>query len=94
MDTTGLCLWPTMAESFRSKADVVKFALLTSAKVDNGVTEIDYSKAQEIIDFVCKNVELPDVTKDEFAGMSDLIGHMKNKIDTMAVNEMPMCEGV
>ena len=45
MDTTGLCLWPTMAESFRSKADVVKFALLTSAKVDNGVTEIDYSKA-------------------------------------------------
>ena len=31
---------------FASKSDVVKFALLASAKVDNGVTEIDYSKAQ------------------------------------------------
>lgn len=49
---------------FASKSDVVKFALLTSAKVDNGVTEIDYSKAQEIIDFVCKNVELPDAPKN------------------------------
>ena len=49
---------------FASKSDVVKFALLASAKVNDGVTEIDYSKAQEIIDFVCKNVELPDAPKN------------------------------
>lgn len=55
---------------FASKSDVVKFALLASAKVNDGVTEINYSKAQEIIDFVCKNVELPNAPRD-FA--SDLI---------------------
>lgn len=55
---------------FASKSDVVKFALLASAKVNDGVSEIDYSKAQEIIDFVSKNVELPNAPRD-FA--SDLI---------------------
>jgi hypothetical protein len=49
---------------FTSKSDVVKFALLSSSKVTDGVVEVDYSKAQEIIDFVCKNVELPDAPKN------------------------------
>lgn len=49
---------------FASKSDVVKFALLSSSKVTDGVVEVDYSKAQEIFDFVCKNVELPDVPRD------------------------------
>lgn len=49
---------------FASKSDVVKFALLSSSKVTDGVVEVDYSKAQEIIDFVCKNVELPDAPRD------------------------------
>ena len=49
---------------FASKSDVVKFALLSSSKVTDGVVEVDYAKAQEIIDFVCKNVELPDAPKN------------------------------
>ena len=54
---------------FASKSDVVKFALLSSSKVADGVVEVDYSKAQEIIDFVCKNVELPDAPKDFTDGL-------------------------
>lgn len=54
---------------FTSKSDVVKFALLASAKVNDGVSEIDYSKAQEIIDFVSKNVELPNAPRDFTDGL-------------------------
>ncbi len=55
---------------FCSKADVVKWALLASAKVNDGMTEIDFVKSQEIIDFVLKNVQLPDVSNDYLTTLS------------------------
>lgn len=76
----------------RSKLDARVYVLsLFSHKVDEPNFKDALMQAE---DYLLNGIELPDVTKDEFAGMSGLIGSMKNKIDTMAVNEMPMCEGV
>ena len=46
---------------FRSKADAVKFAIMNF--VDLKKDEVDYKKAQELLDFINKNVNLPEITK-------------------------------
>lgn len=75
----------------RSKLDARVYVLsLFSRKVDEPNFKDALMQAEE---YLLNGIELPSVTKDEFAGMSDLIGHMTNKIDSMAINEMPMCEG-
>ena len=80
---TGLCLTNSCCssfESFRCKADVVKWAMLVSSKVEDGITNIDYKKAKEVIDFVNKNVELPDIPQDYLDGITRLLEkYMKEK---------------
>ena len=47
--------------NFGSKADALKFAIEFTASVDvNGARTFDKEKAQELYEFICKNVELPD----------------------------------
>lgn len=47
--------------NFSSKADALKFAIEFTASVDmNGARTFDQEKAQELFEFICKNVELPD----------------------------------
>lgn len=47
--------------NFSSKADALKFAIEFTASVDmNGARIFDKEKAQELFEFICKNVELPD----------------------------------
>lgn len=45
--------------SFRSKGDALKFAIeFTSSVLEN---KVNYDAAQELFDFICRNVPLPDV---------------------------------
>lgn len=47
--------------NFSSKADALKFAIeFTSSSDMSGSRTFDKEKAQELFEFICKNVELPD----------------------------------
>lgn len=47
--------------NFSSKADALKFAIeFTSSSDMSGSRAFDKEKAQELFEFICKNVELPD----------------------------------
>lgn len=50
--------------SFQTKAEALQFAInFTATDTDNG-TKANYEAAQELFDFICKNVKLPDIKGD------------------------------
>jgi hypothetical protein len=54
---------------FKSKADALKFAIeFTSSVIEN---KVNYDAAQELFDFICRNVPLPDVEPDKAADFLD-----------------------
>lgn len=59
---------------FRTKADAMKFALEFTAKVDdNGIRTANYEAAQELFDFICRSVNLPDTDAFQIEQMSGLV---------------------
>lgn len=68
--------------NFSSKADALKFAIEFTASVDmNGSRTFDKEKAQELFEFICKNVELPDVRVNPADG---LVEFAKEYIEKLA----------
>lgn len=56
--------------NFSSKADALKFAIeFTSSSDMSGSRTFDKEKAKELFDFICKNVELPDVRPNPADGL-------------------------
>lgn len=56
--------------NFSSKADALKFAIeFTSSSDMSGSRTFDKEKAKELYDFICKNVELPDVRPNPADGL-------------------------
>lgn len=51
---------PTM-RGFNSKAEVLQFAIEFTASSSMGGRKVEIEAAKELYDFICKNVELPDV---------------------------------
>ena len=69
----GLAAYGSLA-SFRTKADAMKFALEFTAKVDdNGNRTANYEAAQELFDFICRSVNLPDTDAFQIEQMSGLV---------------------
>lgn len=68
--------------NFSSKADALKFAIEFTASSDmSGSRTFDKEKAQELFDFICKNVELPDVRVNAADG---LVEFAKEYIEKLA----------
>ena len=68
--------------NFSSKADALKFAIeFTSSSDMSGSRTFDKDKAQELFDFICKNVELPDVRVNPADG---LVEFAKEYIEKLA----------
>lgn len=62
---------------FVSKADALKFSIqFTSMMVDGNIV-LRYDKAQELFEFICKNVNLPDVKKEPY---EDLVALIQEKL--------------
>ena len=60
--------------AFRSKAGAMSFALVMSLSVsENGDKVVDYEKAKKLFDFICENVNLPDVEKDATAEVVEML---------------------
>lgn len=72
MNALGLAGLPATISGFKSKADALKFAIEFTAGRDASINQVpNYNAAQELFDFICKNVNLPDVEQDKAADFLD-----------------------
>lgn len=71
---------PTM-RSFNSKAEAIQFAIEFTAGYSDGMRFPNKDVAQELFDFICKNVELPDVRPNPADG---LVEFAKEYIEKLA----------
>lgn len=54
----------------QSKADAIKYAIEFTEIVElHGSNKVNYNAAQELFDFICKNVNLPDVRPNPADGL-------------------------
>lgn len=53
----------------KTKADAIKYSIEFTSK--NG--EVDYVASQELFDFICKNVDLPDSSIDEMSYITEFM---------------------
>ena len=69
----GLAAYGSLV-SFKTKAEAMKFALEFTAKSDeDGNRVARYELAQEMFDFICRNVVLPDSDAFQIEQMSGLV---------------------
>ena len=54
---------------FASKADALKYAIEFTASSSMGGRKVELEAAKELFDFICKNVELPDVRPNPADGL-------------------------
>lgn len=59
---------PTM-KSFQNKAEALQFAIEFTASASMDSRKVDLEAAKELYDFICKNVELPDVRPNPADGL-------------------------
>ncbi len=66
----------------QSKADAIKYAIeFTEIVEPHGSNRVNYDAAQELFDFICKNVNLPDVKPNPADG---LVEFAKEYIEKLA----------
>lgn len=64
----------TSLQNFQSKADALHYAIeFTATLACDGGRKAEYEAAQELYDFICKNVQLPDVTPNPLEAFSEYI---------------------
>ncbi len=71
---------PTM-RNFQSKAEAIQFAIEFTASSSMGGRKVELEAAKELFDFICKNVELPDVRVNPADG---LVEFAKEYIEKLA----------
>ena len=71
---------PTM-RSFNSKAEALQFAIEFTSSVSMDGRKADLEAAKELYDFICENVELPDVKPNPADG---LVEFAKEYIEKLA----------
>lgn len=64
----------TSLQNFQSKADALHYAIeFTATLACDGGRKADYEAAQELYNFICKNVQLPDVTPNPLEAFSEYL---------------------
>lgn len=71
---------PTM-RGFNSKAEALQFAIEFTASSSMGGRKVEIEAAQELYDFICKNVELPDVHANPADGLVEYAKEYIAKLD-------------
>lgn len=77
---------PTM-RSFNSKAEAIQFAIEFTASSSMGGRKVELEAAKELFDFICKNVELPDVKVNPADGLVEFAKEYIEKL-TKAKDEV------
>lgn len=64
----------TSIHNFQSKADALHYAIeFTATMACDGGRKANYEAAKELYDFICKNVQLPDVTPNPLEAFSEYL---------------------
>ena len=71
---------PTM-RGFNNKAEALQFAIEFTASSSMGGRKVEIEAAQELYDFICKNVELPDVRPNPTDGLVEFAKEYIAKLD-------------
>ena len=75
---------PTM-RSFNSKSEALQFAIEFTASSSMDGRKVELEAAKELFDFICKNVELPDVRSNPADG---LVEFAKKYIEKLSYREI------
>lgn len=70
---------PTM-RSFNSKAEAIQFVIEFTASSSMGGRKVELEAAKELFDFICKNVELPDVRVNPADGLVEFAKEYVEKL--------------
>ena len=77
MGFNGSALSSSM-QNFQSKADALHYAIEFTATIDClGGRKANYEAAQDLYEFICRNVKLPDVTSSP---LEEIVQNLKNGI--------------
>ena len=68
-------------KSFNSKAEAIQFAIEFTASSSMGGRKVELEAAKELFDFICQNVELPDVRPNP---ADELVEFAKEYIEKLA----------
>ena len=71
-------------KNFQSKAEAIQFAIEFTASSSMGGRKVELEAAKELFDFICKNVELPNVRPTPADG---LVEFAKEYIEGLAKNK-------
>ena len=70
--TLGIMGYPLnqSINNFQSKAEALKYAIEFTETIGlSDANRVNYDEAQKLFDFICKNVELPDVRPNPADGL-------------------------
>lgn len=78
---------------FQTKAEALQYAINFTATITDNGTKANYEAAQELFDFICNNVKLPDIKGESLDGFMDkssaLLDSLYSKIGSIQENEYP-----
>lgn len=80
---TGIMGYPLnkSMNDLQSKADAIKYAIEFTEIVElHGSNKVNYDAAQELFDFICKNVNLPDVRPTPADGLVEFAKEYLEKL--------------
>ena len=75
-----MCLGFTGSPSLKSKADALKYAIEFTAIGEYPNRAPDIKKAKELYNFICENVQLPDVETDRLSNSLDGFTSLMDKL--------------
>lgn len=79
MNALGFAGLPATMNGFKSKADALKFAIEFTVGCDASINRVpNYNAAQELFDFICKNVNLPDVETNDISEAIKELARLKD----------------
>jgi len=91
MGFNGSALSSSM-QNFQSKADALHYAIEFTAIIDSGGgRKPDYEAAQELYDFICRNVQLPNVTPNP---LKEFVEHLKSNLVSTTLESKKNTEDV
>lgn len=75
-----MCLGFTGSPSLKSKADALKYAIEFTATGEYPNRTPDIKKAKELYNFICENVQLPDVETDQLSNSLNSFTSLMEKL--------------
>lgn len=66
--------------SINSKAEALKFAIEFTATFSADGSSVNMEKAQELYDFICRNVELPDTPQKQWDSVVERINEISEMV--------------